>query len=47
VFSSFWERFDSASSQAGKIAVMQEMERLAFDEMRTFLVDGKRTKFLM
>ena len=41
------ERFDHVSSQAEKVTIMQEMERLVFDEMRNFVIDGNRTKFVM
>lgn len=41
------ERFDGAASQAEKLQIMQEMERLAFDEMRNFLISGNRTRFVM
>jgi hypothetical protein len=41
------ERFDRASSQPEKLQIMQEMERLVFDEMRNFLIAGNRSRFLM
>jgi hypothetical protein len=41
------ERFDRAQSQAEKLQVMREMERLSFDEMRNFLVSGNRSRFVM
>jgi hypothetical protein len=41
------ERFDRAASQGEKFQIMQEMERLAFDEMRNFLISGNRTRFVM
>lgn len=41
------ERFDRASSQAEKVQIMREMERLVFDEMRNFLIAGNRSRFLM
>jgi hypothetical protein len=41
------ERFDLAESQKGKLRIMQEMERLVFDEMRNFLIAGNRTRFVM
>ena len=41
------ERYDEASSQKTKIAIMREMERLAFDEMRNFLVTNERSRFVM
>jgi hypothetical protein len=41
------ERFDRASSQSEKLQIMQEMERLVFDEMRNFLISGSRTRFVL
>lgn len=41
------ERFDRASSQSEKLQIMQEMERLVFDEMRNFLIAGNRSRFVM
>jgi len=41
------ERYDEASSQKSKIEIMREMERLAFDEMRNFLVTNERSRFVM
>jgi hypothetical protein len=41
------ERFDLAQSQAAKVRVMQEMERLSFDEMRNFLITNDRARFVM
>jgi hypothetical protein len=41
------ERYDNAVSQNGKIGVMREMERLAFEEMRNFLVTNERSRFVM
>jgi hypothetical protein len=41
------QRFDLAESQKGKLRIMQEMERLVFDEMRNFLISGNRTRFVM
>jgi hypothetical protein len=41
------ERFDAASSLADKIHTMREMERLAFDEMRNFLITNDRARFVM
>jgi hypothetical protein len=41
------ERYDEAKSQNAKIAIMREMERLAFDEMRNFLVTNERSRFVM
>jgi hypothetical protein len=41
------ERYDEATSQTGKIPIMREMERLAFDELRNFLVTNERSRFVM
>jgi hypothetical protein len=41
------ERYDEATSQNAKIPIMREMERLAFDEMRNFLVTNERSRFVM
>ena len=41
------ERFDAAPSQAEKLAVMREMERISFDEMRNFLITNDRSRFVM
>lgn len=41
------ERFDRAASQREKLHIMQEMERLVFDEMRNFLIAGNRSRFVM
>jgi hypothetical protein len=41
------ERYDSAVSQNAKIEIMREMERLAFEEMRNFLVTNERSRFVM
>jgi hypothetical protein len=41
------ERYDEATSQIAKIRIMREMERLAFDEMRNFLVTNERSRFVM
>jgi hypothetical protein len=41
------ERYDGARSQATKIEVMREMERLSFDEMRDFLITNERSRFVM
>ena len=41
------DRFDEASSQKSKLTVMREMERLAFDEMRNFLITNERARFVM
>jgi len=41
------ERYDEASNQRSKVAIMREMERLAFDEMRNFLITNERSRFVM
>ncbi len=41
------ERFDAASVQKSKLEIMREMERLAFDEMRNFLISNDRARFVM
>jgi hypothetical protein len=41
------ERFDNEASQSGKLYIMLEMERLAFDEMRNFLITNQRARFVM
>jgi Domain of unknown function (DUF4365) len=41
------ERYDEAPSQAAKIEIMREMERLSFDEMRNFLITNERSRFVM
>ena len=41
------DRFDTARSQSEKVRIMQEMERLSFDEMRNFLITNDRTRFVM
>ena len=41
------DRFDTATSQSERVRIMQEMERLAFDEMRNFLITSDRTRFVM
>lgn len=38
---------DEASSQNSKIETMREMGRLAFDEMRNFLITNERSRFVM
>lgn len=41
-------RFDDETSTVDdKLALMQEMERLAFEEMRGFLREGSRSRFVM
>jgi len=41
------ERFDLAKSQAEKLRVMSEMERLSYDEMRNFLITNSASRFVM
>jgi hypothetical protein len=41
------ERFDAATSQTEKLQIMEEMERLVFDEMRNFLISGNRSRFVL
>jgi hypothetical protein len=41
------ERYDQAPFQAAKIEFMRDMERLAFDEMRNFLITNERSRFVM
>jgi len=41
------ERFDDARSQGEKVRIMEEMERLSFDEMRNFLLTNNRSQFVM
>jgi hypothetical protein len=41
------ERYDEASTQKSKLEIMREMERLAFDEMRNFLLTNERARFVM
>jgi hypothetical protein len=41
------ERYDNAASQNAKVEIMREMERLAFEEMRNFLVTNERSHFVM
>ncbi|MGE5217503.1 MAG: hypothetical protein ACM3SP_10930 [Chloroflexota bacterium] len=41
------DRFDEALSQKSKLVVMRDMERLAFDEMRNFLITNERARFVM
>jgi hypothetical protein len=41
------ERYDEATSQNAKILIMREMERLAYDELRNFLVTNERSRFVM
>ena len=41
------ERYDEATSQNAKIQIIREMERLAFDEMRNFLITNERSSFVL
>jgi hypothetical protein len=41
------DRYDEAPSQHAKISIMREMERLAYDELRNFLVTNERSRFVM
>ena len=41
------DRFELAKSQAEKLRVMSEMERLSFDEMRNFLITSSASRFVM
>ena len=41
------ERYDEAPTQRSKLAIMRELERLAFDEMRNFLITNERSSFVM
>jgi hypothetical protein len=41
------ERYDRATSQLQRIQMMQEMERLSFDEMRNFLITNEAAHFVM
>jgi len=41
------KRFDESPSQADKVRVMADMERLAFKEMREFMVVNTRARFVM
>jgi hypothetical protein len=41
------DRFDRAESPADKIHAMEDMERLAFDELRDFLVTNDRSHFVL
>ena len=41
------ERYRSAQSSAERVQAMEEMERLAFDEMRNFLVTNDNAHFVM
>jgi hypothetical protein len=41
------DRFDDSESQAEKIQIMEEMERLCFDELRNFLITNERARFVL
>jgi hypothetical protein len=41
------ERFEAARSVAEKVRIMRELERLAFDEMRSFLFIHQNARFVM
>jgi hypothetical protein len=41
------DRYDNAMFQNAKIEIMREMERLAFEEMRNFLITNERSRFVM
>jgi hypothetical protein len=41
------DRFDHAESCGDKLRVMQEMERLSFDELRDFLITNNRSQFVL
>jgi hypothetical protein len=41
------DRFDRSDSTEDKIRVMQEMERLSFDELRDFLITNERSQFVL
>jgi len=41
------DRFDHTQSQAEKIPIMEEMERIAFDELRNFLITNERARFIL
>jgi len=41
------DRFDAASSAGDRLRVMEDMERLAADEMRNFLVTNHNSRFVM
>lgn len=41
------DRFDLAETQGEKIQIMEEMERLSFDELRNFLITNERAKFVI
>jgi hypothetical protein len=41
------DRYDDTTNLRSKLEVMQEMERLVFDEMRNFLISSERARFVM
>ena len=41
------ERFDAAADMPTKVRLMREMERLAYQEMRRFLLAFQAAKFVM
>jgi hypothetical protein len=41
------ERFDDAPSRAAKVRIIREMEQLAVEEMRNFLITGERSRYVM
>jgi hypothetical protein len=41
------QRYDEAKNPDKKLEIMREMERLAFDEMRNFLITNDRSRFVM
>ena len=41
------ERFDRATTPEGKLRAMVDMERMSFDEMRSFLRTGKESSFVL
>jgi hypothetical protein len=41
------DRFDGSESQAEKIQIMEEMERLSYDELRNFLITNERARFIL
>ena len=41
------QRFDDASTVAGKLDIMEEMERISFEEMRSFLRSQEDARFVM
>jgi hypothetical protein len=41
------QRYDAASTVEGKIEVMNQLERLTYDEMRAFLLTHRKARFVM